>query len=75
MPRVRILQSVAGDTFSWMPGEVIDMSAKDAAVWADGFRGELVRGEQPETPEQADGEGQVETTASKSRTTRTRKSG
>ena len=53
MPRVRILQAVAGEDFSWMPGDEIDMSARDAKVWADGFRGELVRGEIPQTPERA----------------------
>lgn len=53
MPRVRILQAVAGETFSWRPGEVVDMSAEDAKIWADGYRGELVRGEQPETPERS----------------------
>lgn len=61
MPRVRILQAVAGETFSWRPGEEIDMSAADAKVWADGYRGELVRGEQAETPER--GQAAPETTA------------
>ncbi|TMR11744.1 hypothetical protein ETD86_34820 [Nonomuraea turkmeniaca] len=53
MPRVRMLQSVAGERFSWRAGEIVEMSAADAKVWADGYRGELVRGEQAETPERS----------------------
>jgi hypothetical protein len=67
MPRVRILQAVAGEAFSWMAGEEIDMSAEDAAKWADGYRGELV-GDSVETPENA--APAVETTATTTRPTR-----
>lgn len=61
MPRVRILQAVAGERFSWRAGEIVDMSAAEAKVWADGYRGELVRGEQPETPERARAEPETTT--------------
>lgn len=71
MPRVRILQAVAGERFSWRAGEIVDMSAADAKVWADGYRGELVRGEQAETPER--GQAAPET-AAKPRPTRRRPS-
>ncbi len=43
MPRVRFLTSVAGATFSARPGEVLDLPADEARVWADGQRAELVR--------------------------------
>ena len=43
MPRVRFLVSAAGATFAARPGEVIDMPADEARVWADGVRAELVR--------------------------------
>ncbi|MEV8354626.1 hypothetical protein ACFVTT_38650 [Streptomyces niveus] len=42
MPRIRILQSIAGADFSWAPGEVVDVSASAAEAWADGERAELV---------------------------------
>lgn len=85
MVAVRILQGVSGDDFSWTPGQVVDMSAEDASKWADGYRGELVRGEQPETPERSrptperaerpeSPAAKPETTASRSRASRTRKS-
>lgn len=65
MPRVRILQAVAGEDFSWLPGDEVDMSGKDANVWADGVRGELVRGEAAATPER--GDATPETAARRSR--------
>lgn len=61
MPRVRILQAVAGEDFSWLPGDEVDMSGKDAGVWADGVRGELVRGEEPATPERGSRSGETAT--------------
>lgn len=51
MPLVRMLTSVAGPRTEWVAGELVEMSAKEAAVWADGERGELVRDEPPTTPE------------------------
>lgn len=51
MPRVRMLTSVAGAHRSWAPGELVDMTPEEAAVWADGVRGELVRSDPPATPE------------------------
>lgn len=51
MPQVRMLQAVAGRHFSWAAGDVVDMDAEQARVWADGVRGELT---EPEAgPEQA----------------------
>ena len=42
MVAVRMLTGVAGDDFSWRPGEIVDMSEEQAAAWADGVRGERV---------------------------------
>jgi len=41
MPRIRVLEAIAGADFSWAPGDVIEMSEADAAAWADGHRAEL----------------------------------
>ncbi|WP_069885273.1 hypothetical protein [Streptomyces luteocolor] len=41
MPRIRILQSVAGLDFSWAPGDVVEVDAAVAEAWADGERAEL----------------------------------
>lgn len=43
MPRIRVLQSVAGVDFSWAPGEEVDVDAATAKAWADGERAELVQ--------------------------------
>ncbi|MFE7360664.1 MULTISPECIES: hypothetical protein [Streptomyces] len=53
MARIRMLTSVSGRGFAWAPGEVVDLPGAEAAQWADGVRAELVRDEQPETPEAA----------------------
>ena len=42
MPRIRILQSIAGTDFSWAPGDVVDVDGAAASAWADGERAELV---------------------------------
>lgn len=65
MVRVRFLQAVGGDEFSYAPGEEVDLPGAQAEMWADGVRAELVRGESAETPEKsvARRSGQVETTA------------
>lgn len=42
MPRIRILQSIAGVDGSWAPGEEIDVDGPTASAWADGERAELV---------------------------------
>ncbi|MCW5252218.1 hypothetical protein [Streptomyces sp. SHP 1-2] len=47
MPRIRVLQSVAGLDFSWTPGQVVDVSDQDADAWADGVRAELVEEPKP----------------------------
>ncbi len=52
MPSVRILQSVAGLDFSWVPGDVVEMTDESAAAWADGHRGEYVS--VPETADEAE---------------------
>lgn len=51
MPRVRMLTSVAGPREHWDEGQEVDMTPEQAKVWADGVRGELVRGPAMETPE------------------------
>ena len=50
MPRVRMLASVAGTDFSWIPGQIVDMDDDQAAAWADGVRGELVDDDGPPPP-------------------------
>jgi len=63
MPRVRMLQAVAGLDFSWAPGEVVTMTPDQADAWADGVRGELVRDE----PQERAVTTAAETTARRSR--------
>ncbi|MFE4647747.1 hypothetical protein [Streptomyces sp. NPDC056707] len=38
MPRIRILEAVAGLNFSWQPGDVVDLVEEEASKWADGHR-------------------------------------
>lgn len=40
MGRIRILEAVAGDDFSWSPGDIVDLPDAVAASWADGHRAE-----------------------------------
>lgn len=40
MPRIRILQGVSGDGFSWVAGDEVDLPEEEAAKWADGYRAE-----------------------------------
>ncbi|WP_425832573.1 hypothetical protein [Streptomyces fractus] len=42
MPRIRILQSIAGLDFSWVAGDVVEVDDAAAEAWADGSRAELV---------------------------------
>ncbi|MFI6103165.1 hypothetical protein [Streptomyces sp. NPDC051310] len=51
MARIRMLVSVAGDGFAWEAGQEVDLPGPQAAMWADGVRAEMVRGETRETPE------------------------
>jgi hypothetical protein len=44
---IRILQGVAGEDFSWSPGEVVELPADEAAKWADGYRAEYVTPPEP----------------------------
>ncbi|MFJ2568175.1 hypothetical protein ACIO02_35520 [Streptomyces sp. NPDC087568] len=53
MPRIRILQSVAGLDFSWVPGDVIELDDEAAAAWADGERAELAPDDAPVTAQAA----------------------
>jgi hypothetical protein len=54
MPRVRFLQSVAGDDVGDRhAGDEVDLPAAVARTWADGVRAELVRAEPVEHPEGA----------------------
>ena len=46
-----MLTSVAGEHTLWEEGQEVDMTPEQAKVWADGVRGELVRGPAVETPE------------------------
>lgn len=42
MPRrIRILQGISGDGFSWAPGDLVDLDDEEAGKWADGYRAEL----------------------------------
>ncbi|MFD9515944.1 hypothetical protein [Streptomyces sp. NPDC059979] len=50
MARIRILQGVAGADFSWSPGDEVELSADEAAKWADGYRAEYA---DPPTSKQA----------------------
>lgn len=38
MARIRVLEAIAGDDFSWSPGDVVDVSEDEALAWADGHR-------------------------------------
>lgn len=52
MPRIRFLQSVAGDDVGDRhAGDEVDLSPALAQAWADGERAELVRDEPVERPE------------------------
>jgi biotin carboxyl carrier protein len=42
MARIRILQGVAGDDFSWTPGDEVELADEEAVKWADGYRAEYV---------------------------------
>ncbi|MFE5675105.1 hypothetical protein ACFQ7B_07555 [Streptomyces erythrochromogenes] len=54
MARIRILQGIAGLDFSWAPGDVVELGADAAAVWADGYRAEYVG---PSAPAEDDDQG------------------
>ncbi|MFF5001704.1 hypothetical protein ACFY3G_02655 [Streptomyces phaeochromogenes] len=41
MTRIRVLEAVAGDDFSWAPGDIVEVSEDGAASWADGHRAVL----------------------------------
>lgn len=42
MALIRMLTSVAGIDFSWVPGDELDMDDTEAEKWADGIRAERV---------------------------------
>lgn len=54
MARIRILQGVSGLDFSWVAGDVVELDADAAALWADGYRAEYV---DPSTPAADDDQG------------------
>ncbi|EGX60096.1 hypothetical protein SZN_09246 [Streptomyces zinciresistens K42] len=41
MPHIRVLEAIAGADFSWVPGDVVEVSEEEAASWADGHRAVL----------------------------------
>ena len=51
MPRVRMLDSVAGLRFSYDYGQEVDMTAAEAKSWVDSGVAEYVTDEKVETPE------------------------
>ncbi|MEU3346414.1 hypothetical protein ABZ723_15790 [Streptomyces sp. NPDC006700] len=57
MPRIRVLEAIAGADFSWAPGDVVEVSEEAAASWADGHRAVLADDDGSGSPAQAaDGE-------------------
>lgn len=44
---IRILTSIAGTSFAWHPGQIVDVPERLARALADGRRAELVRPERP----------------------------
>lgn len=46
MARIRVLEAVAGDDFSWRRGDVVDLPDEVAAGWADGHRAEWADGDE-----------------------------
>lgn len=36
--KIKILQAVAGDNFSWYPGQVVELEDAEAIKWADSYR-------------------------------------
>ncbi|WP_329311705.1 hypothetical protein [Streptomyces sp. NBC_01262] len=51
MARIRVLEAVAGDDFSWAPGDIVDLPQETAAGWADGHRAVWADGDNPATGE------------------------
>lgn len=47
MARIRVLEAVAGDDFSWAPGDIVDLPQETAAGWADGHRAVWADGDSP----------------------------
>ncbi|MEV4974445.1 hypothetical protein [Streptomyces scopuliridis] len=57
MPRIRILEAIAGADFSWTPGDLVDLSEDQADRWADGHR--AVRVDDAPTDSSAPGPAEV----------------
>lgn len=56
MPRIRLLTAVAGEgPVTGKRGDVLDVDAATARVWADGERAERVPDNKPERPEKGRG--------------------
>ena len=51
MPKVRILVGISGADVSYIKGDEVDLPGPTASAWCEAGMAELVRGEQPETPE------------------------
>ncbi|MFF9285397.1 hypothetical protein [Streptomyces griseosporeus] len=49
MPRIKVLEAVAGADFAWAPGDVVEMDEDAAAAWADGHRAVLADDEPGDT--------------------------
>jgi hypothetical protein len=52
MPKIRVLVPVAGTTFSWSAGDVVDVDERTARAWCDGERAERLhdRKQRPRPP-------------------------
>lgn len=61
MAKIRVLQSIAGDDFSWQPGQIVDLPADLAELWVDGVRAESVPSGSTPPGVQTPGRGGVET--------------
>lgn len=73
MPRVRILPAIRFTSYDHAEGDVVELSGEIAATWCNAGLAELVREDEPETPDQA-ADAKPETTAARSRGGRSRKS-
>ncbi|MFI6296713.1 hypothetical protein ACIBEJ_34345 [Nonomuraea sp. NPDC050790] len=65
MPRVRMLTSVSGVEVNYARGDEVDLDGPAAAAWCEAGMAVMVRDEQAETPERAQGRPE---TAAKPRT-------
>ncbi|MFD0437008.1 hypothetical protein [Streptomyces chartreusis] len=45
MRRIKVLEAIAGDDFSWSPGDVVELPDDEATQWADGHRADWAEAE------------------------------